>query len=80
MTQKDLIRRLRKVVDVLQNEESIEPGHAEWPGLAATAECIVQQFLHHRDKEVRLHAVLACMELFAIVSSSSIVKPSERKS
>ena len=33
------------------------------------AASLVSDFLGHKDKEVRLYAVLCCMELFSIVSS-----------
>ena len=32
------------------------------------AAALVSDFLGHKDKEVRLYAVLCCMELFSIVS------------
>jgi hypothetical protein len=66
--QKDLIRRLRKLNQVLETDESICADSPEWPGVAATAAVLLgRDFLGHADKQVRLYTVLACMELFAIV-------------
>ena len=48
----------------LQND-TVEPDSIEYPGLAGLASILVQdKYLNHRDKEVRLHTVLACMEIF----------------
>lgn len=64
---KDLLRRLRKLCQVLAEDDSIEAGSPEWPGLETVAAILVKDFLNHKDKEVRLYAVLACMEIFSIV-------------
>ena len=61
------MNRLRALCRVLETDESIEVDSPEWPGLAATA-TVLTGYAEHRDKEVRLHSVQACMELFAIVS------------
>ena len=58
-----MIRRLRTVVHLLQHDESIEA--TDYKGLDAL--CLsLAKFVEHRDKEVRLYTVAACMELFAI--------------
>jgi len=69
--QKDLIRRLRTVSKILHEDSNVEPDAIEYPGLAAMASSLVDDYLGHKDKEVRLYAVLCCMELFAIVSNST---------
>jgi hypothetical protein len=65
--QKDLIRRLGNVVQVLRYDETVEADCAEWPGLGGVAQYIVEHFVRHQDKDVRLYAILACMEIFTIV-------------
>jgi hypothetical protein len=73
-SKKDLVRLLYNLVQVLRKDESIEAESPEWPGLAATAQLLVTKFLkYRRDKEVRLYAVLACMEIFTIVRIRIIV-------
>lgn len=58
-----MIRRLRTIVHLLQHDESIEA--TDYKGLDAL--CLsLAKFVEHRDKEVRLYTVAACMELFAI--------------
>lgn len=65
--QKDLLRRLRKLTSVLQNDDTIEPADVqEWPGLAAVAQLLATELLRHTDKQVRLLTVTACMEILAI--------------
>ena len=65
--QKDLIRRLRRVVEELSDDD-VEPNSPDYPGLAGLAAKLVEDgFLEHRDKEVRLHTVLACMQLLEVV-------------
>jgi hypothetical protein len=60
-----LIQRLRNILQVLQHDECIEADSLDYPGLAAL--CIsLNQFVDHRDKQVRMYAVSACMELFTI--------------
>lgn len=69
MRQTDLVRRLRNLIKVLQKEE-VEIESAEWPGLTSVAETLVQKkYIDHADKEVRLHTVIACIEVLMIVSS-----------
>lgn len=38
----------------------------EWPGLAAVSHVLVQKFINHSDKEVRLYSCLACIEIFCL--------------
>jgi hypothetical protein len=67
--QNDLVKRLRNVVEQLQ-DPAVEPNSPDFPGLAGLANTLVaDQYINHRDKDVRLHTVLACMEIFAVVSS-----------
>lgn len=68
---KNLLKRLKKLVTVLQTDETIEPDSPEWPGLPALSTCLVENFVDHSDKEIRLFATLACMEIFAIVSCNN---------
>ena len=60
-----MLRRLRKVVQVLQQDESIEPHSPEWPGLASTADLLFA-WLDHKDKQVRLLSLHASLELLAV--------------
>ena len=67
-TQKDLQRRLRQVLQVLREDETIQVDDtAEWPGLASTCD-ILSTFVVHEERNIRLLALQNCMELFAIVS------------
>ena len=69
--QKDLVLRLRTIVQVLREDESIEHDDpAEYPGLASLCHALMA-LLDHRDKLVRLYAVSACMELFAIYAPNA---------
>lgn len=55
---------------MLRDDEDVEAESPDFPGLGGLAAALVQpEFLDHRDKEVRLFTVLACMEIFAIVSN-----------
>jgi sister-chromatid-cohesion protein PDS5 len=65
LLQKDLVRRLRKLCKVLESDQTIDPDSPEWPGIAATAMAVFEK-IKHKDKEVRLYAVVACMEIFSI--------------
>lgn len=65
------MRRLKALTDVLANDTSIEPDSDEWPGLASVAELLVRELVDHKDKEIRLYSVLACMEIFAIYAPDS---------
>ena len=59
-----MVRRLRKVVSALSDEE-LEVNSPEHPGLDSLVSTLVDpRYLRHKDKEVRLHTVLACMEAF----------------
>ena len=68
-SQNDLVKRLRNVVEQLQ-DPAVEPNSPDFPGLGSLSNTLVaDQYINHRDKDVRLHTVLACMEIFAVVSS-----------
>lgn len=67
------MNRLRRVSDILRYDPNVEPDSTECPGLAAMAATLVSDFLGHKDKEVRLYAVLCCMELFSIVSQEPVI-------
>lgn len=59
------MKRLRNIVEALSDVEGESP---EFPGLARLASDIVEdRYLKHKDKEVRLYTVLACMEIFCVV-------------
>ena len=62
------MKRLRQIVQLLRQDESIEPESPDFPGLASLCHAL-SKFVDHRDKQVRLYTVSACMELFAIVST-----------
>jgi hypothetical protein len=50
------------------SDESVEPDSPDYPGLAGLAAALVEdRYLKHKDKEVRLHTVLACVEIFYMV-------------
>jgi hypothetical protein len=54
------------------SDEDVEANSPDYPGLAGLAAALVEdRLLNHRDKEVRLHTVLACMEIFYLVSPST---------
>lgn len=65
LSQKDLIRYLRQIVEILRDDENVEPDSAEFPGLNNLCQEL-SRYMDHRDKQVRLYAVNACMELFTI--------------
>lgn len=53
----------------MREDETAEVDNSEFPGLASLVDCLVKKdYLEHKDKEVRLHTVLCCMEIFAVVS------------
>jgi hypothetical protein len=65
--QNDLLRRLRTVVQTLREEDDLE--HDEYPGLDGLARILAtKKYLEHKDKEIRLYTVLACVEIFYVVS------------
>ena len=65
-----MIRRLRNVGEALKDDD-VEPNSPDYPGLGGLAAVLVENgFLEHRDKEVRLHTVLACMQLLEVVRVS----------
>eukprot|EP00574_Skeletonema_japonicum_P008396 CAMPEP_0201719072 /NCGR_PEP_ID=MMETSP0593-20130828/4392_1 /ASSEMBLY_ACC=CAM_ASM_000672 /TAXON_ID=267983 /ORGANISM="Skeletonema japonicum, Strain CCMP2506" /LENGTH=1727 /DNA_ID=CAMNT_0048209463 /DNA_START=14 /DNA_END=5197 /DNA_ORIENTATION=+ len=70
----DLLKRLKNITEQLSDEE-VEPHSPHYPGLSSLATSLVWVdedddtsyiYLNHKDKDVRLHSVLACMELFYI--------------
>jgi hypothetical protein len=73
---KETVRRLARIVQVLQTDDSIDPARTdEWPGLSSLANLLVsgdsnrsskQVFLSSPHKEVRLYSVLCCLELLGI--------------
>jgi hypothetical protein len=68
----DLVNRLRNVVVALEelSDGDVDPNSPEYPGLARLASDLVKdRYLKHKDKEVRLYTVSACMEIFLLVSS-----------
>ncbi len=61
------MNRLSEVNKELQ-DDNVEPNSPDYPGLAGLAAVLVEnRYLKHKDKEVRLLTVLACMEIFAKV-------------
>jgi len=65
-SKKDLVVRLRTILHCLREDENVEPDDpSNYPGLAALCHALTK-FVNHRDKEVRLYTVAACMELFTI--------------
>jgi hypothetical protein len=50
---------------LLREDDSIEPDSDECPGLAALCHSLTR-YVNHRDKDVRLYTVAACMELFTV--------------
>jgi hypothetical protein len=70
LQQNDLLRRLRKIVEELEDDD-VEPLSPDYPGLNGLAAALVDdKYLQHKDKEVRLHTVLACAEIFTVVRNS----------
>jgi hypothetical protein len=65
LSQKDLVRRLRKLVHVLRADED-DVVDANTAALEGTAHCLLP-FLRHADTNVRLYTVLACIEVLSIV-------------
>lgn len=62
---------MRKVVTALSSED-LEVNSPEHPSLDALVQSLVEpRYLHHKDKEVRLHTVLACMEAFYLYAPSA---------
>jgi hypothetical protein len=60
---------MRAVVEHL-SDEAVEPDSPDYPGLAGLAAVLVEdRYLKHKDKDVRLHTVLACVEIFYMVST-----------
>ncbi len=50
---------------MLRDDENVEPDSADYPGLPALCQELVK-YMDHRDKQVRLYTVSACMELFTV--------------
>jgi len=65
-SKKDIISRLSAITNALESDPELDPSDA--PGLASLSTLLVQpdSFLHHKDSDVRLHTLLACMELFYV--------------
>lgn len=62
---------MRKVVTALSSED-LEVNSPEHPSLDSLVQSLVEpRYLHHKDKEVRLHTVLACMEAFYLYAPSA---------
>ena len=56
------------MVQTLRDEEDLEQDY--YPGLDSLARLVAKKkYLEHKDKEVRLYTVLACVEVFYVVSS-----------
>ena len=74
------MRRLRILLNALaEDDEDDEDGGEidpnEYPGMAGLARALVDdKHLNHKDKEVRLYTVLACVELFYLVSSTAVIE------
>ncbi|KAG7362780.1 hypothetical protein IV203_026140 [Nitzschia inconspicua] len=62
---RDLIVRLRKVLQLLREDEDVEVGNRAYPGLNSLCHALTK-FVNHRDKEIRLYTASSCMELFTI--------------
>ncbi len=61
-----MVKRLRVVLRRLREDENVEANNPhEYPGLAALCQYLTR-LVNHRDKEIRLYTVAACMELFTI--------------
>jgi len=72
--QNDLVKRMRNVVEHL-SDDAVEPDSPDYPGLAGLAAVLVEdRYLKHKDKEVRLHTVLACVEIFYMVSTLRVLQ------
>ncbi|EED91434.1 hypothetical protein THAPSDRAFT_262697, partial [Thalassiosira pseudonana CCMP1335] len=66
-SQNDIVRRLQTITETLSTDTSIEPNSPQHPSLASLASTLISpSYLHSKDKDIRLHSVLACMELFYI--------------
>jgi hypothetical protein len=66
--QKDLVLRLRILLEALLTDPNIEVDHNDFPLLPALATCLVQeQFLQHADKDVRLYTIQCCIEILGMV-------------
>jgi hypothetical protein len=56
------------------NDPDVEPNSPDFPGLGGLSAVLIEDgFLEHRDKEVRLHTVLACMQILEVVSHTHSV-------
>ncbi|VEU41959.1 unnamed protein product [Pseudo-nitzschia multistriata] len=83
-SKKDLVARLRRVLGCLRDDPHLEAEDTSgYPGLAGLCGALTGSGgdpqnrgrragpIHHRDKEVRLYAVAACMELFALYAPAA---------
>eukprot|EP00934_Nitzschia_sp_Nitz4_P005774 Nitzschia sp. Nitz4//scaffold2_size372955//272889//282374//NITZ4_000454-RA/size372955-processed-gene-0.127-mRNA-1//-1//CDS//3329546871//5764//frame0 len=66
------VKSLRQVLQVLRHDESLEPDSS----LAAFCASLIPR-LDHKDKQVRLLTVSACMELFAIYAPEAPWEPQQ---
>ena len=62
--------RLRRAVRVLRDDETIEYDSSHFPGLPSLCQALIP-CCTHRDKQVRLYSVAACMELFGICAPNA---------
>ena len=69
--QKDLVLRLRKMISVVQADDTIDSESPEFSsGLSSLTQGLVS-LVNHRDKQVRLYVVTLCMELFAVFAPNA---------
>jgi len=62
----DMVKRLSVVLRRLREDDTVEANNPqEYPGLAALCQYLTR-LVNHRDKEIRLYTVAACMELFTV--------------
>lgn len=70
------MERLRQVVHVLRSDEQIEPDSKDYPGLESLCQELIK-YGDHRDKQIRLYTVCACMELFTIYAPEAPWSPED---
>ena len=69
--QKDLVLRLRKMISVVQADDTIDSESPELSsGLSSLTQGLVS-LVNDRDKQVRLYVVTLCMELFAVFAPNA---------
>lgn len=76
----DLVQRLQNVIEAL-SDESVDPSYPGLDGLALRLAAVNEKknegLLRHKDKEVRLYTVMACLEIFAIYAPEPPFDPEE---